>query len=255
MKQITKSSALYGNVKTLLFVYLLVAVPNIQLLASELTYQLGTMPVLNASVNIGYADSLPSRPFVLPRVLLHATLACTSNACTIRSKIAQHALLCSASFTFGALQTFSHEFGHAAADYAVGAKEIEIGMEVNWTNLLIGLCSGYVRCNPNFPNRMDKKNYEEWAASYDVYLRDRIISCFAGPVSGAISGYGAFKLIQAKYPAAFKNRWFRGICLANILWQDTLNLVPGIYSRTDGQKIYNYWQLKVENKKKLKKST
>ena len=125
------------------------------------------------------------------------------------------------------------------ANYAVGADDLKIEILSDYATLLTGLYAGRSTSNCNFPTVMDK-SHEECVSAYDAYLKGRIVVSLAGPLSGGAVGYGIFKLMQTKYPSAFKNRWFKGLFLANILWQDALNLVPGIYHETDGQHVYEY---------------
>jgi hypothetical protein len=221
------------------------------------SYQLGTIPILNAPVKIVQRNWTPdwSALLLTGSTCLHGTLAATSTANSIKARAIQHALLWTASHGIGALQTFTHELGHAVSDYNRGANNLEIEI---WgdsiTTLITGRYGGWARRQikePSIKTHDDaakittKEDFLEYAALYDTYKYNEIKTYLAGPISGTLSGYGIFKLIQKKYPVAFKNRWFKGMCLAEILLQQVRDLTSS-NPECDGQKVYKAWQQKCD---------
>lgn len=236
-----------------LFALNLLVSANMIAAGSSKEYPIGVIPGLKIPVKMvdyKWSQFSPLDSIILAgSVLLHGTLVCTSTANTIRTKIAQHALLWAASHGTGVLQTFSHELGHAVVDHARGAKNIEIGIGGDYVTLLTGIYVGatYRTIQPPSVKTYDKEqsvttkeDLLEYIDLHDQYKRSEIKSAIAGPLSGTVTGYGIFKLAQSKYPAVFRNRWFKGICLAGVLGQ-TINFAP-LHPALDGATAHRAWQ-------------
>lgn len=216
-------------------------------------YQVGVIPGLNVPVKVGHHSwaefSLLDKIVLAGTTLLHGTWACASTATTMRARAAQHALLWAASHGTGAVQTFSHELGHAVVNRARGAHDIEIGIGGDYVTLLSGIYGGYNQYSIQPPSMKTydksqsvttKEDLLEYIDVYDQYKRSEIACAVAGPIVGAATGYGIFKLVQSKYPAVFRNRWFRRTCLAGVLGQ-TINFVP-LHPSMDGAIARQAWQ-------------
>lgn len=242
------------KIKNVVMISLLSLSPCLQMQATnkEESHQIGVIPCLNAPVKVAYRDWAQFGPLnkiiLTGSALLHGTLACTSTAVNIRTKLAQHALLWAASHGVGAVQTFSHELGHTAVNHARGAQNLELELWGDYTTLLTGIYGGYASSQIQYPRIKTcneeqtittKEDFLAYIDAYDKYKQDEIKMLLAGPVSGTLSGYGMLKMIQSKYPAVFQNKWFKGICLAGILGQ-TINFVP-LNPTLDGPKAYQAW--------------
>jgi hypothetical protein len=223
----------------------------------EKSYQLGTIPVLNAPVKITQRNWAPDWSAILltGTTCLHGTLAATSTANSLKARAVQHTLLWAASHGLGALQAFSHELGHTVSNYNGGADNLAIEL---WgdsiTTLITGRYGGYAHYQikePSIKTHDDareittKEDFLEYADLYNTYKYNEIKTCLTGPISGTLSGYGMLKLIQRKYPAAFKNRWFKGMCLAGVSLQQVRDLTSS-NPECDGQKAYKAWQQKCD---------